>query len=215
MRKSTGTKTRKKRGRPIDLGKRQAIIRAAQCVFIEQGFEATSLDAVALEAGVSKLTIYNHFGGKDELFAAALIDKCDHFMRPETLRTAGFASTRDGLIHIGRSFLDLLLDAEALKMHRVVMAESAKHPKVATLFFEQAVRRTSQKVGEFVAGEARAGRLVVRNVESATSAFLSLVKGFPMMLALFNQPLPSRSELNSHVETATDIFLAAFAPKRR
>ncbi|MDX2222259.1 MAG: TetR/AcrR family transcriptional regulator [Rhodospirillaceae bacterium] len=207
MRKSSKPAAAPRRGRPVDPAKQAAIIRAAQEVFVAKGFEATSLEAVAAHAGVSKLTIYNHFGGKDDLFAAALNAKCDHFMDPDAIRTAGYGSTRDGLVQIGRAFLALILDREVLQMHRVVMAESVNHPRVAALFFAKAVEPTAAKVAEFLADEAAAGRLHVADPAMAAWEFLSLLKGRPMFVALLNLPLPSRSELNAHIERCVQLFL--------
>src|SRR3954464_12990630 len=53
-------------------GKRTAIMRAATRIFIAAGYERASLDTVAAEAGVSKQTIYNHFGDKERLFVAVV-----------------------------------------------------------------------------------------------------------------------------------------------
>ena len=60
------------RGRPKDPAKREAILDAAKALFIAQGFAGTSMDAVATEAGVSKLTVYSHFSDKATLFAAEM-----------------------------------------------------------------------------------------------------------------------------------------------
>ena len=51
-------------GRPKDPGKRAAILDAAKRLFVSQGFERVSMDQIAAEAGVSKLTVYSHFGDK-------------------------------------------------------------------------------------------------------------------------------------------------------
>jgi len=59
-------------GRPKDLEKRAAILEAAKTLFLSRGFGATSMDAVAAGAGVSKLTVYNHFSDKDTLFLEAV-----------------------------------------------------------------------------------------------------------------------------------------------
>ena len=56
-------------GRPKDPGKRAAILDAAKRMFVSHGFERVSMDQIAAEAGVSKLTVYSHFGDKDRLFA--------------------------------------------------------------------------------------------------------------------------------------------------
>src|SRR6185437_13562246 len=55
-------------GRPKDMEKRAAILAAAKSLFIRNAFAGTSMDAIAADAGVSKLTVYSHFGDKDNLF---------------------------------------------------------------------------------------------------------------------------------------------------
>lgn len=60
-------------GRPKDLAKRQAILDAAKILFLSHGYANTSMDAVASEAGVSKLTVYSHFNDKETLFSAAVV----------------------------------------------------------------------------------------------------------------------------------------------
>ncbi|HEX7915780.1 helix-turn-helix domain-containing protein, partial [Rudaea sp.] len=59
-------------GRPKDMEKRAAILDAAKQLFVKQGFEGTSMDAIANKAGVSKLTVYSHYRDKETLFAEAV-----------------------------------------------------------------------------------------------------------------------------------------------
>ena len=59
-------------GRPKDLGKRSSILEAAKRLFSMEGFAGVSMDQIAAEAGVSKLTVYSHFGDKEALFFAAV-----------------------------------------------------------------------------------------------------------------------------------------------
>jgi len=86
-------------------GKRAVILEAAKKVFLEVGFGAASMDAIANEAKVSKQTVYNHFGSKEELFAAMVRDTCDSM-------TMAFAeAARDGnpentLRAIAQRFMD-------------------------------------------------------------------------------------------------------------
>lgn len=213
MRKATKSSPQAKRGRPVDMAKRQAMIHAAQEVFVNKGLEAASLEEVAAHAGVSKLTIYNHFGSKDELFVAALIEKCDSYMKPDAFRTRPAGSTCEGLIQIGRSFLGLIFDPAALKMHRVVMSESQTHPKIAALFFEKAIMGTAHKVVEFLAAEVRAARLSIDDVFQAATVYLALLKGIHHERALLNLPMASKADLNTHIVRCADLFLAIFAPR--
>ena len=69
-------------GRPKDPAKREAILDAAKRLFILHGYEGSSMDAIAAEAGVSKLTLYSHFASKENLFAAAVASKCQEQLPP-------------------------------------------------------------------------------------------------------------------------------------
>ncbi|HOZ25340.1 MAG TPA: helix-turn-helix domain-containing protein, partial [Thermomonas sp.] len=64
-------------GRPKDPGKRAAILDAAKRMFVAHGFDGVSMDQIASEAGVSKLTVYSHFGDKESLFAEAVRAHCE------------------------------------------------------------------------------------------------------------------------------------------
>jgi TetR/AcrR family transcriptional regulator, mexJK operon transcriptional repressor len=54
--------------------KKAAIVRAALRLFVQDGFARTSVDAIAEEAGVSKRTIYNHYGDKESLFVSVIAE---------------------------------------------------------------------------------------------------------------------------------------------
>lgn len=56
--------------------KRLTLLKAARRVFLAEGYVATSMQAVADRAGVSKMTLYRHFSDKDELFQAMFFEQC-------------------------------------------------------------------------------------------------------------------------------------------
>ena len=64
-------------GRPKDPGKRAAILDAAKRLFVAQCFDGVSMDQIASDAGVSKLTVYSHFGDKESLFGEAVRAHCE------------------------------------------------------------------------------------------------------------------------------------------
>ena len=59
--------------------KAESILAAAKRAFLAAGFEAVSMDAIAREAGVSKATVYAHFGSKEELFGAVIEGECERY----------------------------------------------------------------------------------------------------------------------------------------
>ena len=93
--------TTKKLGRPSDIAKRKAIVDAAAHSFFDVGFSATSIEQVAANAGVSKVTIYNHFGDKRALFAAAVEHECEKMRGYFSLDDAPAGTIRERMTVIG------------------------------------------------------------------------------------------------------------------
>src|SRR3954462_7448486 len=89
------------------------IVLAAKDLFTSQGFGTTSMDAIARTANVSKATLYAHFSGKEELFAAIVSHACRTQSRllsaSDTAPGADGLELTEALTEIGRNFLKLIL----------------------------------------------------------------------------------------------------------
>lgn len=199
-----------KRGRPVDPGKRAAIINAAGGAFISDGFSGTTMDQIAARAGVSKLTLYRHFGSKEDLFGAALKSKCDELMGPETLDQARTLPLREGLISVGRAFLNLILAPECMAIHRVLCVEAERNPGLARLFFQNAILYTKAKVIAFLTHHVDRGDLRIADVEIAAWDLLSLLKARPHMSVLLGIQDVAPNDLDRHVAHCVDLVLAAW-----
>ncbi|NKY50321.1 TetR/AcrR family transcriptional regulator [Nocardia vermiculata] len=119
-------------GRPQ---KRQAIIDAAQRVFSQRGFTHAGVDVIAAEAGVSKQTIYNHFGDKQALFTA-VVHAVKTRVRAEMRHSfeAGYTESGDYDRDLRTSFrllVRVLLSDSVAAMRRLVIAEQVRHPELA------------------------------------------------------------------------------------
>src|SRR3546814_15991361 len=91
-------------GRPKDLAKGAAILDAAKRMFTEHGFDRTSMDQIASEAGVSKLTVYSHSGDKEALFAAAVTSHCETRLPDALFEPSPDTPPRARLLEIERAF---------------------------------------------------------------------------------------------------------------
>src|SRR5574341_357855 len=80
-------------GRPKDEAKGSAVLMAAARSFLKHGLEGTSMDAIAREAGVSKLTVYSHFRNKEALFKEVIRCKCNEFAPPEDRKSTRLNSS--------------------------------------------------------------------------------------------------------------------------
>jgi TetR/AcrR family transcriptional regulator, mexJK operon transcriptional repressor len=196
-------------GRPKDPAKRAALVAAAQELFMERGFEATSIDAIAAQAGVAKVTVYSHFSGKDALFAAAVTAKCDFMLGADLTHLPG-ETVEARLMAFARRFLGLITDPDSMAVHRLVMAEGGRHPEIADIFFTNAVMGTCARLGGMLQAEVAAGALSITDYEMAAGQFLALIKGMPMLRQELHIAPMSPEETERHLAAAVATFLKAY-----
>ncbi|MCW4454538.1 TetR/AcrR family transcriptional regulator [Flavobacterium sp. MXW15] len=198
-------------GRPKDLGKRAAILDAAKEMFVELGFNGVSMDGIAARAGVSKLTVYSHFGDKEALFLEAVQAKCVEMMPDALFVTDAEGPLRDQLLGIGEAFFTLVSSDAAIATQRMMMSPDTDD-RVREMFWRAGPRRTHQALADFLRARVAAGELDIDDVDQAAHQFFCLVKGelhTHMMCGLCTQPAPP--DARAHVRTTVDFFLRAYA----
>src|SRR3954471_4888505 len=164
-------------GRPKDLEKRAAILNVAKRLFTTQGFDATSMDAIASAAGVSKLTVYSHFQDKERLFCAAVECVCQEQMPAEIFLADLKGPIRKQLLTIARAFFALITSEDAIAVHRTIVANAQQSPKLGLLFWEAGPKRTQEGFQAFLRAEVAAGKLDIPDVARAAMQFFCLLKG--------------------------------------
>ena len=201
-------------GRPKDLEKRAAVLEAAKRLFPHSGFEGTSMDAIAAEAGVSKLTVYSHFTDKETLFFAAIHARCEEQM-PATLFDVDVKGpVRRQLEAIARAFFALITAPESIALHRLLTSASATSPKLVQMFWEAGPQRVQCGFQQFLRHEIAAGQLDIPDVPRASAQFFALLKGdlHARLLCGCGTPL-SAHDIDAHVRATVDFFLRAYAPQ--
>jgi TetR/AcrR family transcriptional repressor of mexJK operon len=201
-------------GRPKDLEKREAILAAAKKLFPEHGFDGVSMDAIAAEAGVSKLTVYSHFKDKEALFSETVRAKCE-----EQLPAQLFLADLSGPLHkqlrsIAQGFFSLIMSDVAIAMHRMIHAQAGHDKRLAQLFWEAGPQRIQDGFAEFLRAEISAGQLEIADPKRAASQFFCLLKGEPHALRMCGcGPAPGSAAVDAHLDATVDLFLRAYAPR--
>lgn len=126
---------------------REQIRAAAQRLFLQHGYLATSTDAILAEAGISsKETLYRHYASKEELF----VDVLGHMTLSQpgpSLRLSqlpaphDLLSLRQALTSVAREILSIMIQPEYLALLRIIMAEVPRFPQLGPLFRETVPRR--------------------------------------------------------------------------
>src|SRR5579859_3846502 len=128
----------------------QQILDAATALFMEQGYGATSMDAIARKAQVSKATLYAHFAGKEELFAAIIAGACARHASALTHPEGADRDIGDGLRRFARNFLATLLSPNAAAVYRIVIGEGPRFPELGRIFYESGPRLTLDRLAAFL-----------------------------------------------------------------
>lgn len=129
---------------------REHILRTAKDVFLELGFERTSMDIVAARAETSKRTLYAHFENKDKLFLAVFDLVRDLYLgRIKTPDAYSDDTTEAIVLYCGR-FLQLRLWEPALRAFRLVIAEAERLPRASAQFFDAIFDTTHERLAAFL-----------------------------------------------------------------
>jgi TetR/AcrR family transcriptional repressor of mexJK operon len=195
----------------IDRTKNEAILEAASEVIFERGLSAP-LDEVARRAGVSKQTIYNHYGSKVDLMRALIERRAQSVTDPldvpgaEAYPERALAAYAELLLHTatldrGIAFLRLLI-------------ESVPHdPALVRGVLPNGFRGSRAKLAAFLAREARAGRIAVEDAIEAADFFSGMVLGgrqLDGLLGLTSELTPER--IQHLAQEAARRFMRAYAP---
>ncbi|MCG9729218.1 TetR/AcrR family transcriptional regulator [Shewanella sp. Isolate13] len=114
--------------------KREQILQAAKQLFCEQGFPNTSMDEVAKLAGVSKQTVYSHFGCKDDLFVASIESKClIHGVNQDVFSDPSLPE--ESMMLFAKHFGEVITSPEAVTVFKACVAQADSHPEISELFY--------------------------------------------------------------------------------
>jgi AcrR family transcriptional regulator len=205
--------------RVVSLTKRDAIIDAAAHEFLEQGYGAASMDAIARRANVSKATIYSHFENKHTLFGAIMTTRCQGVIPLFDSGDLVGRSPEEVLTAVAKRFLGFLTGhSAALALYRVVVTEAPRSPELGRAFYENGPARAAGALAAYLAGLVTKGALNLPDPRLAAEQFFGLVLGHAhirLLLNLVDGPL-SDAEIDRAVANAVTIFLSgASAAKHR
>lgn len=201
----------KKLGRPSDAAKRRAIVEAAAHRFFEDGFASTAIEQVALDAGVSKVTVYNHFGDKRTLFASAVELECEKIRDFFSLDAMPDGTIRERLTMIGEAMFDFLMRPEMMRFEHRIGAETEHNPELGLAFLKAGPWRMKAAFADLLAHAHNTGELQIPDPRLAAEQFVSMCKGMGDLERRFGSPT-SDEERDRRIAGAVNVFIAAYSP---
>ena len=204
-------------GRPKDMEKRAAILVAAKALFIRNAFAGTSMDAIAADAGVSKLTVYSHFGDKDNLFREVIRSRIQDLLPEETYLFDARVDIRDTLLRVALTHAHVDCNPETVGTFRAILSDCRQgNPRYGRLIWEEGSTRTHGLMERLLTQAVDAGQLEIEDVPRACVQFLTLIKGNLMMRQMFgcaDCPESYAEEIESTARAGVTMFLRAYRPR--
>lgn len=188
--------------------RRQAIVDAAAELFFEQGYAATSIDAIIARAGGSKRNIYSEFGNKEGLFSSIVSENADRILSALPLDKVGGQDLRDTLTVFGVRLLNGYMSPALIGAYRTVVTEAQRFPELVASFYEMGPRRATARLAEVLEDAQARGEIRTDDCQRAAGQFVGMIRdNLHLEVVLGLRPPPAEDETRAIVASAVQLFL--------
>ncbi|MEL7182297.1 MAG: TetR/AcrR family transcriptional regulator [Pseudomonadota bacterium] len=195
-----------KKGRKFD-----QVLDGARTVFMADGYEGASVDAIARAAGVSKATLYSYFADKKLLFMEVAKAECHAQIEEADTILLHQASPREVLCIAAERMLGFFLSDFGQSIFRMCVAESDRFPELGQEFYETGPALFRERMVEYFREAVAADALVIADFELAADQFAELCKADLFARCVFNIGGPITEEDRKRViDGAVETFMARY-----
>ncbi|NUS21449.1 MAG: TetR/AcrR family transcriptional regulator [Mesorhizobium sp.] len=198
--------------------KRVSVVDAASSVFCREGYAGANIALISAEAGVSRQTVYNHHGDKQNLFVAVvrdLTERCNAgiFATIATFPDQPTNLEADLIAFAVRMNRNCICNRDGRFLRKLIQAEGERYPELFAEWREQGPGRTWSALAARFARLAFAGHLSIGDPDVAARQFLALVNA-ELQITFMLGGIPTEEEVLRSATNGVRTFLAAFARKK-
>ena len=194
--------------------KAEMMLKAAQRLFAEGGYEGVSMDRVAKTAGVSKATLYAHFHSKENLFAEMMEAENDRADDRDWIPERFEGDAESVLRRFAHGMARFFVDGRGLATYRLFVADLHRFPELVARFHAAGPMAMHARIAWLLAQIAERGALAIDDPETAADHLMSLVQGRLPFDCSIGMPPPSEAEIERQVDNAVRFFMRGYAPSR-
>ncbi len=195
--------------------KRAAILDSARETFLRKGFTDANLDDIAALASVSKMTIYSHFGSKDELFRQVI--EAIITQRSAAGPPLDAAIPEDELAvslrAIAADIVRTVRHTDVVGIRRVLIAEQPRHPALAAKWRRSTVVATTIELADYFRGLQERRLLVVGDPNTLAAHFLWMLIGDSLDAGLLDPAEPPTRSPTDVADEVVQTFLRAYGDR--
>ena len=194
--------------------KRRAIMAAATELFLQQGYQGTSMDEIAARAAVSKQTVYKNFADKERLFSditLGITERAEGFVGAVRATLPETEDLEADLTELARQYIASVMLPQVLQLRRLVIGEAARFPELARAYYERAPDRVLGALAAALQRLADRDLLRLDDADLAANHFAWLILS-PLDKAMFcgDDENLTPAELNRLADAGVRVFLAAY-----
>lgn len=189
----------------------QRMLSAATELFLRDGYDQTSIDAILVRSGGSKATLYAYFPTKEDLFRAVIDGVLVDNAQPQLDLSR---DTRAVLTEFAIERLHVIFSDQHRAVLRLIIAERERFPDLAQLYYERGPQRGHLTLVNYLEALHQRGELSVEDPEEAGEFFIGmLMHMWYKELLLLGAPTPSDDAIEQRAERVVRSFLDAFHRK--
>jgi TetR/AcrR family transcriptional regulator, mexJK operon transcriptional repressor len=202
-----------KMGRPADPAKEVAILAAARASFLELPYDRVSMDAIAVRAGVSKVTIYSKYQSKEGLFVATMSEQCGAIYEHARMATRSGGPLSISLRDLGEHFMAMILSPDNGALHNVMVQAAQQRPELTHLYYTAVVETSIETLAQTLDIAAARGEFVSADTHRAAVQFIAMIQGvYRYQHELGVAPAGPPMELAPYIADCVELFLRAHRP---
>lgn len=188
--------------------RRAAFLKAAHEVFMESGYEASSMAEIVRRAGGSLSTLYLQFGDKEGLFQAVVDERVSFLTAKSGLALHSHLPLEEGLQQIGESLLTIVTSPTSVESFRLMVATAKRFPDMANKYTRQIPQRIRDALAGYIQSRVDAGDLQIADSAAAAALFIDMVRTHQQINALMDPTYRlSEEEIRATVRRAVRMFM--------
>jgi TetR/AcrR family transcriptional repressor of mexJK operon len=193
---------------PARPNKRAQVLLAARSVFLDQGYDGASMDAIAAAAAVSKATVYAYFDGKEQLFTEMVAGYCDEQKAAVAEIEDEHLPIGDALNRILTTLMRYLAHPRALAFSTMIVGQSARFPELGRIFVETGAVELQGQLAGVLRRAAERGELEVEEPALVAELLIAMVRGVVQSRSLrAGGAPPAESELAAIAAAAAGLVM--------
>ncbi len=200
--------------RPASQRKIAEILAAARVEFFANGFSASTIEAIAARAQVSKVTVYSWFKDKENLFGQVVQSESDRMRENFVPENLAEKDLRQILLHAAMGMLDFLMREDRVRMERILAAEVTRDPMIGKMFLENGPLRMVESLKALLQASVDKGEIYSDDLEASAEMFAGLVMGRMDLLLRYGHKMKlSAADKEKRAKRAVDAWMLIHQPR--